>query len=670
MKVAAISAACCVASAVNPLQKTIQMLSDLSAKIISEGEQMQKEYEEFSEFCEDRSRDLGFEIKTGKSQVAELKATILKEESSAEELSSKIEDLVGDIASDEADLKAATEIRDREATDFATEEKELSETISMVERAIGVIEKQQAKGGAAMMQLKGIKSMTDVFATMIKASAMSSADATRLAALVQTENDSDDAELDAGAPQAAAYEGQSGGIVDTLEGLLEKAQNQLGELQKTEVNKKNNFSMLKQSLEDEVKFASKEKDSAAKGLAASGENKATAQGDLGVTSNSLAEDQKTLGETHQDCMTKAEEFEVETKSRGEELKALAMAKKAVSEMASGGASFLQEDSSSRSSLSTRADLANFEAVRFVRDLARKQSSPMLAQLASRMATVLRLGSRVGNDPFAKVKVLITDMVAKLEKEAAEAADLHAWCEKETTESNQKKIEANAEVEHLSTKIDSAKAHSNKLKEQVATLQEELAATVKTQAQMDGLRAEEKAAFNVQKPEVEMGLQGVKLALKILNDYYSKSKSSSGGAASGIIGMLETVESDFTKNLAEIMAAEDSAEANYRRETMENKVEKKMKEQDVKYKTKEYTGLDKSLTEFTADREGVQAELDAVLEYLASLGKKCTYKAETYAEKKARHDAEVAGLKEALEILDNEVALIQRSSHLRGVRKHL
>jgi len=209
-----------------------------------------------------------------------------------------------------------------------------------------------------------------------------------------------------------------------------------------------------------------------------------------------------------------------------------------------------------------------------------------------------------------------------------------------------------------------------LKEEVATLQKELANLAKTQAEMDQLRSEEKAVFNEQKPELEMGLKGVKLALKILNDYYSQNKgSSNAGAGGGIIGMLEVVESDFTKNLAEITAAEDSAEATYQRESAENKVEKKMKEQDVKYKTKEFTGLDKSVTELTADREGVQTELDAVLDYLASLEKKCTYKVETYAEKKARREAEVAGLKEALEILNNEVALIQRSAHLRGVRRH-
>merc|ERR1719207_409123 len=136
--------------------------------------------------------------------------------------------------------------------------------------------------------------------------------------------------------------------------------------------------------------------------------------------------------------------------------------------------------------------------------------------------------------------------------------------------------------------------------------------------------------------MEQGLKGVKLALKILNDYYAKAgkaHSSADGAGSGIIGMLEVIESDFTKGLTEMVASEQTAAATYDRETKENAVEKTTKSQDVKYKTKEAAGLDKKAAELSSDRDGVKSELDAVNEYLASLDKKCTYKVESYAERK-------------------------------------
>merc|ERR1719262_1735914 len=106
----------------SPISKVLEMLADLEGKIIKEGEAAQKEYAEYAEWCEDKSKDLQYEIKTGKAQVADLKATIAKESSTIEELTAKIEDLAAKIATAEADLKAATEIRAKEAASFAAEE--------------------------------------------------------------------------------------------------------------------------------------------------------------------------------------------------------------------------------------------------------------------------------------------------------------------------------------------------------------------------------------------------------------------------------------------------------------------------------------------------------------------------------------------------------------------
>merc|ERR1719243_275986 len=314
-------------------------------------------------------------------------------------------------------------------------------------------------------------------------------------------------------------------------------------------------------------------------------------------------------------MTGAEDFEAETKSRGEELKALATAKKIIVEATSGAQdisySFVQV------SMSSGADLANFEAVRFVRDLAQKQKSTALAQLASRMVSAMRGSHRAGEDPFAKVKGLISDMIEKLLADAEADATEKAYCDKEMAETEAKKADKEAAIEKLSTQIDSMTAKSAKLKEEVAVLQQELAALAKAQAEMDKLRAEEKAVFDKNSAEMKKGVEGVKLALKVLREYYAKDDKSHGsadGAGSGIIGLLEVCESDFSKGLAEMIAAEETAVNEYETTTKENEITKATKEQDVKYKTKEAKGLDKETAEATADRTGVQEELDAVNEY--------------------------------------------------------
>merc|ERR1719214_307709 len=218
--------------------------------------------------------------------------------------------------------------------------------------------------------------------------------------------------------------------------------------------------------------------------------------------------------------------------------------------------------------------------------------------------------------------------------------------------------------------------SAKLKEEVATLQSELSALAKAQAEMDKLRAEQKAAFDTNSAEMEKGIKGVKLALKVLNEYYAKADkahSSADGASSGIIGLLEVCESDFSKNLAEMNAAEESAQQAYDAQTKENEITKATKDADVKYKTKEAASLDKSVAELSSDKEGVTTELDAVLEYLKKIEEECVAKPETYEERKERRENEIAGLKEGLQILEEETAesLVQLTSKrvLRGAKKH-
>jgi uncharacterized coiled-coil DUF342 family protein len=662
--VGAILLAHAAADSTNPIEKVVQMMSDLQTKIIGEGEECQKTYEEYAEWCEDRNKEIGFEIKTGTAQAGDLTATISKETANADALETKIDELSADIATDEADLKAATEIREKEAADFAAEEKELTTVIDMLQRAVAVLEKEL--GGASLMQVKSAGSLADALAVMVKASSINSMDAAGITSFMQQTTDDDDS--DAGAPDAAVYESHSGGIIDTLNGLLEKAENQLNTATGVETANKNNFEQLKQSLTDEIKYANKDMDDAKKGLAESNEIKASAEGDLEVTNKDLAEDKRVLGDLHMDCMTKAQDFEAETTSRGEELKALAMAKKAVVENTSGATDqqygFLQIASSS--------DLRKTETIQLIKNLAKTQKSPALAQLASRIASVMKLSN--GEDVFAKIKGMVSDMIEKLEQEAAEAAELKEWCDKEIAESTAKRDDLKALFDKLSSKLDTASAESAKLKEEVATLQKELADLAKSQADATRIRGEEKAAFDKNHPEMEQGLKGVKLALKILNEYYAKAgkaHGSSDGAGGGIVGMLEVIESDFTKTITEMVAAEQMAADTFEKDAKEAAVAKTTKEQDVKYKTKAFTDLDKKVGELTTERSGVEDELTAVNDYLASLDKKCTYKVESYAERKARRQAEIDGLKNALEVLESETAFVQTHSRhaLRGVHKH-
>jgi len=685
---------------VNPIQKVIELLSALEAKILKEGEAEEKAYKEFFEWCDDAAKNKQFEIKTATAAKEKLEATIQEAESNAASAAATIEELAAQLAEDNADLKAATEIREKEHADFAANEAELADAVDTLGRAIGIIERNMK--GSALLQTpveKGnLEALMKTLNVVIDAASFSSHDKQTLTTLMQSKSaDDDDSEL--GAPAPDAYKSHSGGIIDVLEDMKEKAEGQLSEARKAEMNNKHNYDMLKQSLVDGIAAAEKEKAEAEADQANAAQTKATAAGDLANTVKDLADATAAMATVGSDCMTSASDHEASMAGRAEELKALAKAKKIIQQTTTGAEgqtySFLQIASSTFSGLRTSADLKNFEVVTAIKRLAEQQHSTALSQLASRIAATMRYGASSGEDPFAKVKGLITEMIDRLMKEAAEEASFKAYCDEEMAETDAKKKELNADISKLTSKIDMATARSTQLKAELKELQKELQELAKMQAEMDQARKDANAEYVVAKADLEQGLEGVQNALKVLRDYYGSEEafmqndskfdmfmqqpakpaghSKAGGAGGGIIGMLEVIQSDFAKNLAQIEEEEATAQAEYERISQENKVTKATKEQDVKYKTKEFTSTDKEIAELSSDRESLQTELDSVLEYDTKIKAQCIAKPETYEERKKRREAEIAGLKEALSILEGQAVFLQgpakAAKSFRGIAEH-
>merc|ERR1719453_256718 len=209
------------------------------------------------------------------------------------------------------------------------------------------------------------------------------------------------------------------------------------------------------------------------------------------------------------------------------------------------------------------------------------------------------------------------MISKLEAEAKSEATEKAYCDEEMAKTEAKKSELDSVISRLTSKIDLAAAKSAGLKEDVETLQAELAALARQQAEMDSIRAEEKAAFDTAKAELELGISGVQKALGVLKDYYQGSAAfvqnsnnfnafmqqpaapekhtKASGAGGSIIDILEVVESDFAKNLA----TEETEEAD-------------------------------SLATY---EETTKTELSAVLDYYGKIKERCIAKPETYEERK-------------------------------------
>jgi len=471
--------------------------------------------------------------------------------------------------------------------------------------------------------------------------------------------------------------------------LKEKAEGQLSDLRKAETNNRHNFKMLQQSLDDKIAADTKDMDDEKAGKASAEEAKATDEGDLGMTSKELASSKQQLATAHSSCLETAADHEATIAARKKELGTIAQARKILEETSSGAVSqtysFLQVSALAGLQIRSHSDLAASEVVTAVKQLAKQQHSAALAQLASRIATVLRFGSSSGGDIFGKVKGLIQSMISKLEKEAGDEATEKAYCDEQMSKTEAKKIELEEDVAKMTSRIDRAAAKSAQLKEEIQTLEAELGALAKEQAEMDRIRQETHAAYGTAKSDLELGLSGVRNALDVLRDYYGagsasmlqddgkfgafmqqpaapETHSKSDGAGESIINILQVCESDFATNLAKEETEEADAQSEYEKVSQENAVTKTTKDQDVLYKVQESKSQDKTAAEYSADRETTSTELSAVLEYFGKIKDRCIARPESYAARKARREAEIKGLKEALSILEDETALVQRKRH--------
>merc|ERR1719272_2281309 len=169
------------------------------------------------------------------------------------------------------------------------------------------------------------------------------------------------------APEANAYENQSGGVVAMLEKLLHKFEDELFALEKAESNAQANYDMLAQKL---TALIGNSNDSITKKTTTKAEKlefAAGAKGDLETTSTTKAEDETTLSDTKVECHAKSDEFEKNQVCRSDEVKAIEMAIEIMSSPAvSGNAekhlpTLVQQQGASFAQLRTRSSGSGQEA---------------------------------------------------------------------------------------------------------------------------------------------------------------------------------------------------------------------------------------------------------------------------------------------------------------------
>jgi hypothetical protein len=627
------------------VQKVLTMMSEMKTK----GEKMMAEeadtFASYKEWVSDTSRELGFEIKTGKTDIEKFLAAAAKADSDVAGLRQAIDKKEGELGTTEGEKAEATAIRKDQHAEYVKISTDYSESVDALERAIQTMQATSASVPEATMLLQKM--------------AVEKPGVRRvLAAFIQ---ETQQQEATRGGPAVAAYEFQSGGIVSLLEKFLKKFQGELDEVEKEETNQAQNYDLEMINLSNNIDYMKKEIEEKSVLKAKRSAESAQAKSDLAATKKDLAEDEKTLADTDATFAAKSDQFKANQEVRKAELEAIGKAIEIISDPSVAGSygehvNFAQTKTSllqvrsARSRVSSRQRLATF--------LQRK------AALLS--STALKtLAGQVESNPFDKVVQMITDLVAKLKEEAAAEAEHKAWCDEQLHDNKIKREKKTAKVNKLTATVELLTQDIASMGKKIQTLKEEQAALTMAMSKATTQRDKEKTTNTDTMKDAAAGEQATKAALVVLKEFYASQSSflqqapemaaykGMSSAKGGVVGMLEVITSDFARLYADTKASESAAATEYNSFMKDAKASKKSKH-DLEFKTsleKDQTEFDKGETE--KDLESTQGELDKALEYQQYLKPVCLEVHVSYEERVAARKEELEALKEAYNILDQK-----------------
>jgi chromosome segregation ATPase len=655
------------AGAVSPVQKVIELLDECKAKVAKDLAAEASVMEEYSAFCDDEAKEKGYAIETASREIDELGATIEDAKATIIAKADEIGELGSLLGAKDKELADATGVRSAKNAEFVAAEKELVKSVDECSRAVTALEKGMAflQGGKKREAKRQLKAVQMALGSVISAVSIDTESTRKLKSFLQQSSaDTENDDLTLKQPQAkmVAYESKSGGIIQTVKDMQAKAEAELSDLRKKEMADTHEFSMLESSLKSEISHNQEKLAAATKAKAAAEEAQATAEGDLAETEKTKAADEEYAANLKTECEMAASEWAARQASAKEEMAAIDKAKEILS---TGVVAFAQVGTSSKR---VSSDDDDFDSESDEKSEVRQKLVSKIQKLGKKFHSfgLMQLASVASSDPFVKIRGLIEDMIAKLLKEAQEEATQKAFCDTEMGKSKASQAKKTATIDKLTTRIDGAEASIATLTEAVKTLESEIASIDKAQAEATAIRTKENADNTAAISDFRQSADAVVAAMGVLKSFYEGSAllqtsskkagrpsfgSAKTDAGSGIISVLEVAESDFTRLLAETETAEDAAADAYAKQTEENKVSKATKETDAKAKSSEIKSLKVQLGHHKEDHASTSTELDAVNSYIDKLRPQCEEKAMSYAEKKAAREAEIAGLKEALEILE-------------------
>jgi len=674
----------------NPIRRVVNMLQMMSKKIEAEAKKEQELYDKFMCYCKTGGETLGKSIADNDVKIPQLQSDI--EESTAKLASTKAELEQHQVDRDAAKvaMAKATAIRDKEHEEYLKESGEAKANIGALSKAIPAIENGMAGG---FLQTSA--------AALVKRVALSDAD------LNDFDRDALTSFLEGTTTGSEHYVPKSAQIVGILKQMLDDFNKDLAALEEAEGSAKQIYEELMAAKTKEVEAHTAAIEKKHKLIGETSISLAMMKNDLTDSEEAKIEDTKFLQDLEKNCGAKAKEWEERTKTRGEELLAIAETIKILSD--DDALELFKKTLPSPSLLQLRnsADQVRQKAMALLRKFRKERKMPTDRTGVDFIELALT-GKKVD---FSKVIKMIDDMVVLLAKEQQDDDHKKEYCTAQLDFAEDKSKELQHTVDDLDKQIADTEETIKTAEEELKALQEGiealdksvLEATVQRRKENDEykelmasnsaakeliefaknrlakfynpklykpppkreLSEEERIASNMGGEEAAGSFAQVKDPLAPPPETFGAYKKK-GEESGGVVAMLDNLVKDLDKEMTEAEVDEKDAQGDYEG-MMQDAAEKRAGDsKSIVEKQAAKANAEQDHSAATDTKKETQEELTATAEYLQDLHSECDWLLQNFDLRKTARAEEVDALKKAKAVLSGaDFSFMQVKNHLHS-----
>jgi len=690
-----------------PLTKVVDLLKSMQDTLEKEMDEDQKLYEKLKCWCETNDWEKGNAIEDNKAKIEQLTADIESLSAKKEELIATIKEVQEKTAANKQSLAEAQAIRDKQLKEFHAMELDSIQALEQMKAALTILGKHHGEGvfqqfsplsllsvggrdepwtaahdratvgraldefmrrndfglsqvGERAVPSGQLRKQDTLAADGVQATGGWSADE---AAVVRRALKAGSAFVQSHHEQSyyPSYTAQSGEIVGILKQLKDEMEADLGESQKQESMRSEEFQILRNAKTAEIEAGEKMEEQKEDELATATNSLAEAKEDLAQEEVSLSENQKFLDNMKATCETADKNFEERKKLRMQEIEAVAQTIQILTEddardAMTGTYSFIQQ--------AKEVDVNRRRAADRLREVAKKAHSPQLSILAT----------SVELDAFTKVKKAIDDMIATLKTQQADEVKKVDWCKAELQQNEMTSAKTEDRKSDMQAKASELESNVHTLEEGILEAQKQIS---QAQVELQSASLERKYAnmdFQRTVGDQMVTVEVLKKAVTRLSKYYDQaallqSRGRSGeepapgsvapvaqmeykpsAGAAGVMQMLEKLISEAKELMAESKRSESEAQKAYEQTIRDTNgaVAALQKEVVTKSKAKARATKDKLQTE--SDLADTVVELEDLSKMKIDLHAECDYMLKNFDTRQDARSQEIEALQQAKQIL--------------------